>query len=100
MKLIKIKFQLLFIIELGVILRQFTCKITENGNDKGAKQNEIIPDIDLRNFDIREKFYDCFNPGYDADIIVCLFYIKSYFTILFRKEQLVIKTGLFSLLYC
>jgi len=36
------------------------------------EKNEIIPDIDFRNFDVRERFYDCYNPGYDADLIVNL----------------------------
>ena len=37
-----------------------------------TEKNEIIPDIDFRNFDVRERFYDCYNPGYDADLIVNL----------------------------
>ena len=43
-----------------------------NTNTDNKISNDIIPDIDLRNFDIRERFYNCYNPGYDADLIVNL----------------------------
>lgn len=39
-------------------------------NLSNINTQDIIPDIDLRNFDIRERFYNCYNPGYDADLIV------------------------------
>lgn len=81
MKLIKIKINFLLIIELALLFSEFTSKITDNQKDNRHRENGIIPDIDLRNFDIREKFYDCYNPGYDADLIVCLFnFIFKIFT--------------------
>lgn len=44
--------------------------LLKEDNPSSIKSNEIIPDIDLMNFDIRERFYECYNPGYDGDTIV------------------------------
>lgn len=55
------------------IIKLITSKISDTEISEKGKSNEIIiPDIDLRNFDIREKFYECYNPGYDADLIVII----------------------------
>ncbi len=52
------------------IFKQITAKFSITESEISKKSNEIIPDIDIRNFDIREKFYECYNPGYDGDYIV------------------------------
>lgn len=70
MKLDLNKVVFLFIINISFILKEFASKNTQNEKDRNSNKLEIIPDIDLKNFDIREKFYECYNPGYDADLIV------------------------------
>jgi hypothetical protein len=69
-----IKFILIIIIKILNIKSKDEKNSNKNNNTKIIikKSNDIIPDIDLRNFDIRERFYNCYNPGYDADLIVKL----------------------------
>ena len=62
----KLYFLLLLSILINVVL-------TIENNLEKLENNvnaDVIPDIDLRNFDVRERFYNCYNPGYDADLIV------------------------------
>jgi len=72
MKLDTIKIFFILLVELVMLFSEFSSKYADYQKDKINRENETIPDIDLRNFDIREKFYNCYNPGYDADTIVCL----------------------------
>lgn len=60
----------IFPILLIAIIKESISKISNSETNIKENANEIVPDIDLRNFDIREKFYECYNPGYDADMIV------------------------------
>jgi hypothetical protein len=57
----------IYLISFSLIYSQSRAK-----SDVDKYNNAIIPDIDIKNFDVRERFYDCYNSGYDADPIVYL----------------------------
>jgi len=79
-----------FVVKIALILEAATAYSLETSQIQNEKETtklqqekEIIPDIDLRNYDVREKFYECYNPGYDADQLVCFNYFIYLFFYLF-----------------
>jgi len=66
-----------FLLHIIVFIKVLKANLINDSIEKNFI-NDIIPDIDLKNFDIREKFYECYNPGYDADLIVN-FQIQYFF---------------------
>ena len=63
---------LIYISNIVLLVKEYAPKMTQTKNYHNLLDIEIIPDIDLKNFDIREKFFECYNPGYDTDLIVYL----------------------------
>ena len=51
-----------------ILIFKLTYFLTQQNNLKYLTEN--IPDIDIENYDVREKFYDCYNEWYDGDYIV------------------------------
>lgn len=62
--------KIIFISFIVNLFEKSEAKLEINKNINKLYSEEFIADIDLKNFDIREKFYDCYNPGYDADLLV------------------------------